>query len=247
MNKLRDIFESLSLTEYNEYDHKEYLKWKRQNITIRGIKSIGSENGGGGMLGLGLYTAHLSNRALAKQYGKVYFALNAIPKNPLITEGLNMWEVWAHKNLYPEGKRTFFETKTIEGAMQSMGYDGIIIKGREMVNFNPPDNVLYFENERELQGYYTDMILNESVGGVRTACNTMSVATFKEGMSLIIGAIGLPEVNPKLWKQISKPLKNWAEADKNINKEIKQMGMSGDSMVDESNTWWASIQSTICI
>jgi hypothetical protein len=34
------------------------------------------------------------------------------------------------------------------------------------------------------------------------------------------------------------PLKKLAEADKNINKEINKMGMSGDSMVDESNTWW---------
>jgi hypothetical protein len=35
---------------------------------------------------------------------------------PLITDGLNMWEIWAHKNLYPEGIVKTFETKTIEGA-----------------------------------------------------------------------------------------------------------------------------------
>lgn len=82
--------------------------------------------------------------------------------------------------------------------------------------------------------------------GTQTACNTMSVATYKEGLNLIINAIGTPEQNPEMWKKIAKPLKNWQEADLMIGQEVKQKGMSGDSMVDESNTWWAAIQSTIC-
>jgi hypothetical protein len=82
--------------------------------------------------------------------------------------------------------------------------------------------------------------------GTQTACNTMSVATYKEGLQLIINAIGSPEQNPKLWNRISKPLHNWQQADIEIGKEVKIDGMSGDSMVDESNTWWAAIQSTIC-
>ena len=151
----------------NEYNHKEYLKWKRKNVTIRGAKEVGQANGGGGMLGLGLYTAPLSNKALAKQYGKVYFVLNAIPKHPLVVDGLNAWEIWAQRNLfgmfndenYPN-QREFFQKTTIEDEMQKRGYDGVIIKGREIVNFSPPDNVLFFENEKQLQMYYEDMIIN---------------------------------------------------------------------------------------
>lgn len=158
---LKEIYEN------NEYDHKAYLKWKRKNVTIRGAKEIGKANGSGGMLGLGLYTAPLGNRALAKQYGKVYFLLNAIPKSPVIVDSLNNWEIWAQKNLfgmfnkdnYPS-QREFFQRTTIEDELTKMGYDGVIIKGREMVNFTPPDNIMYFDNERELQTYYTNMILN---------------------------------------------------------------------------------------
>ena len=82
--------------------------------------------------------------------------------------------------------------------------------------------------------------------GTQTACNTMSVATYKEGLKLIINAIGIPKENPMLWKKIEKPLKNWQVDDLNIGQEVKTGGMSGDSMVDESNTWWAAIQTTIC-
>jgi hypothetical protein len=82
--------------------------------------------------------------------------------------------------------------------------------------------------------------------GTQTACNKMSVATYKEGIKLIIDAIGTPQENPNMWKRISRPLKNWQEEDFKIGQEVKTSGMSGDSMVDESNTWWAAIQSTIC-
>jgi len=82
--------------------------------------------------------------------------------------------------------------------------------------------------------------------GMQKACNTMSVATYKEGLNLIINAIGTPQENPEVWKRIAGPLKNWQEADLSINNQVRDGGMSGDSMVDESNTWWSAIQSTIC-
>lgn len=82
--------------------------------------------------------------------------------------------------------------------------------------------------------------------GTQTACNTMSVATYKEGLQLIINAIGHPNENPQMWKRIEKPLHNWQQEDVSIGQEVKSGGMSGDSMVDESNTWWAAIQTTIC-
>jgi hypothetical protein len=82
--------------------------------------------------------------------------------------------------------------------------------------------------------------------GLETACNTMSVASYKEGIALIINAIGTPEQNPSMWKRIERPIKNWRDVDKLISHEIKTKRMSGDSMVDESNTWWSAVQSTIC-
>jgi hypothetical protein len=82
--------------------------------------------------------------------------------------------------------------------------------------------------------------------GTQILCNKMSVATYDEGIKLIISAIGTPEQNPKIWKRISKPINNWKQEDILIAQEVKEKGMSGDSMVDESNTWWSAIQSTIC-
>jgi len=147
--------------------HENYLKWKRKNVTIRGIKNIGNENEGSAMLGRGLYTAFLSNKDLAKQYGKIYFVVNAMPKNPKVFDTLNRWEIWFYSTLvfnyskakgkdYPD-RRDFSENTTIEDELQKLGYDGIIIKGREMVNFKP-ENVMYFETEAQLQNYYYHMI-----------------------------------------------------------------------------------------
>jgi hypothetical protein len=162
MKKLTDIFETV------EYNHKEYLKWKRKNVSIRGAKNVGQSNGGGGMLGLGLYVAPLGNKALAKQYGTVYFLVGAIPKSPLVVDSLNEWEIWSQRNLFMKystgsfpDQRAFFKQTTVEAEMQEMGYDGVIIKGREMVNYNPTeDDIKYFQNERQLQMYYEDFIIN---------------------------------------------------------------------------------------
>jgi len=162
MKKLKNIFEELIDEEYN---HKEYLKWKRKNVTIRGVSNESRVNGGSAMLGVGLYTAPLGNRALAKEYGKVYFILNAIPKKPFVVDSLNNWEVWSQNNLFMlhsndrfPNQREFYKNTTIEAEMIKMGYDGVIIKGREMVNYTPPDNIIYFKTERELQSYYETLL-----------------------------------------------------------------------------------------
>lgn len=107
--------------------------------------------------------------------------------------------------------------------------------------FNVEDQYMHFLNVNE------QMIDGQNMNhGTQTACNKMSVATYAEGIQLIKAAIGTPEENPMLWKRIAKPLNNWKQANTGIGNEIKTMGMSGDSMVDESNTWWAAIQTTIC-
>lgn len=149
----------------------DYLSWKRKNVTIRGVKEAGEENNAGAMLGRGLYTAFLSNKDLAKQYGKVYFVLGAIPKNPKVFNTLNEWEIWFYNTLvykyskekgseYPD-KRDFTANTTIEDEMQKLGYDGIVIKGREIVNFKPDDNIKYFSNEDQLENYYETVIRKE--------------------------------------------------------------------------------------
>jgi hypothetical protein len=100
--------------------------------------------------------AALSNKQMARQYGKVYFVVNGKPKNPKIFNDLNGFEIWIQNNLFkPHGdSRNFYRVTTLEKEFLKLGYDGILITGREMVNFTPPDDVLYFANENELKEYY---------------------------------------------------------------------------------------------
>ena len=148
---------------------KAYNSWKRKTVALRGISNKpGEHNYAGAMLGRGLYTAALANKALARQYGKVYFVVNARPKNPIVFENLNRWEIWFYANLvipysndpnYPD-KREFFKNNTIEDAVQALGYDGIEIKGREYVNFTPnEDEIRYFDNEDDLIRYYNNAVI----------------------------------------------------------------------------------------
>jgi len=147
----------------NESNH-DYSVWKRKNVTIRGIKEFGKDNEVHGSFGKGLYTVPLSNKSMAKQYGRIYFVVNAIPKSAKIVDSLNNAELWRQKliNDYcvrnnQEYSVKFFESNTsIEKEMTDIGYDGLIIKGREMVNYNP-ENVKYFDNEIELQAYYNSI------------------------------------------------------------------------------------------
>ena len=82
--------------------------------------------------------------------------------------------------------------------------------------------------------------------GVQRLCNTMSVATYAEGMALITAAIGTPEQNPEMWHKIAKPVANWRQDDISIHSQKDTEHMSGDSMVDQSNTWWSAVQSAVC-
>ena len=89
-------------------------------------------------------------------------------------------------------------------------------------------------------------ILNEEFSGGNDICNTMSVKTFEEGYDMLVKYLGYPHENPKAWSLIEQPLGMWKDVTDEIRKEVKYDGMSGDSEVDESNTWWAAIQSTFC-
>jgi len=154
--------ENVNFTTQNSSTAFNYKQWKRKNVTIRGMKEIGKENDASAMLGQGLYSAALSNKDLAKQYGDVYFVVNGKPKNPKKFNTLNDYEIWFYNNLVmqfskEQGKdfpdvRDFNKKTTIDKELQKLGYDGIEIKGREMVNYNPKD-VMYFKTERELENW----------------------------------------------------------------------------------------------
>lgn len=163
MNKLVEIIRE-------EYNHTNYLRWKRQNVTIRGIQEMGKENNGMASFGQGLYTAALSNKELARKYGKVYFVVGAIPKHPKIVNNWNEAEIFIQKVVMLYGKeigiddyfdaKRDFDTKTnVRDEMIKLGYDGLVIRGREMVNYTPDDNnIRYFNNENELMMYYEDIV-----------------------------------------------------------------------------------------
>jgi predicted nucleotidyltransferase len=159
----------------------DYKSWKRKNITLRGVKEVGEENNGGAMLGKGLYSAFLSNKDLAKQYGEVKFVLNGVPKKPKIFNTLNEWEIWFYNTLvfqyskqkgkeHPD-KRDFDASTTIEDEMEKLGFDGIVIKGREMVNYKPK-NVLFFRNENELYNYYEIVVKHDKTVNLNESINT---------------------------------------------------------------------------
>jgi hypothetical protein len=120
--------------------------------------------------GQGLYTAALSNQGLARKYGKVYFVVGAIPKHPKIVNTWNDAEIFIQRvamnygkekgiDDYFDAKRDFDANTNVRDEMLRLGYDGLVIKGREMVNYTPDnDKIRYFENENQLIQYYEDFV-----------------------------------------------------------------------------------------
>lgn len=160
MSDLRKFIRT-TIREYLNENVEEYSKWKRKNVTLRGIKELGKSNEVYGSFGNGLYTVPLSNKTMAKQYGDVYFVVNAIPKIPKIVDSLNNAELvrqklvndFCKKNGVDYSVQYFNDNTSMEKEMLNIGYDGLVIKGREMVNYTPKD-IKYFKTENELQSYY---------------------------------------------------------------------------------------------
>lgn len=128
------------LTESN-FNEAAFRKWKKDNITYRGVKNVGQPNNeyGADALGEGLYS---------------------VPKKPKVFNTLNDWEIWMQYNLlkpYNFSRRRFEAETTIRAEMLKLGYDGVIIKGREMVNYTPED-VKYFANDRQLIDFFENNI-----------------------------------------------------------------------------------------
>jgi hypothetical protein len=143
-----------------------YSKWKRSNVTYRGISSntLTNPNNAGASLGQGLYTAPSSNKEMSKEYGQVYFVVNGRPKNPIKFNSVNEFQIWEQNLMYKElgysRKSEFDKATSINEEIQKKGYDGVEIKGREIVNYNPID-VKYFNTEEQVRRYHED-ISNQS-------------------------------------------------------------------------------------
>lgn len=143
----------------------DFQIWKRKNVTLRGMKEVQKSNGVWGSFGKGLYTVPLGNRSMAKQYGDVYFVVNAIPQKPKIVQGLNgaellrqdLVEEFCEKQGVSPSSSFFNENTSMDVEMLARGFDGLVIKGREMVNY-APKNVRYFKTEDELEQYFNDEV-----------------------------------------------------------------------------------------
>lgn len=161
MDTLRRLVRE-TITDMELQDRKEYLAWKRKNVSLRGVREDGQYNGGGTRFGSGLYTAALSNKSMARGYGMVYYVVNAVPKNPIVFNDTNQAEIWIHNKLMPmyvghdgmPDSRKFYQMTTLEDAIMKLGYDGLMIKGREMVNYDPPKDVRYFKDESQVYSYW---------------------------------------------------------------------------------------------
>lgn len=88
----------------------------------------------------------------------------------------------------------------------------------------------------------------EMNSAMESLCNKMTIGSYSEAIRYVKAATrDMDEVTKtNLIKRIYKPLKNLKYKQNEIDGEIKKYGMSGDSMVDEADTYWHQIQSTLC-
>lgn len=163
-------------------DEADYRKWRRENVTYRGYSGyspLRPNSDETGMIftkfGAGLYSTPISNKSLIKSYGgKTAILVGAKPKKPLVFNSLNEAEIWVQQLMlkvigvksveeWPDNFEEQFRAKTtIEDEVKKLGYDGIIVKGREMVLYDPQDkDVRWFEDERQLETYYDTLVRNQ--------------------------------------------------------------------------------------
>ena len=103
-----------------------YKKWKRANVTYRGMKNTGEPNNVYGSLGNGLYTTPSSNKSWSRTYGTLYFVVNGKPKKPKVFKTLNDWEIWFQCNLiFPYSKKEGKEKK--KWKVKAKGHEQLII------------------------------------------------------------------------------------------------------------------------
>jgi homoserine trans-succinylase len=103
---------------------------------------------------------------MAKGYGDVYLVLNAKPLKPVVVNNVNEAEIYLQglvtdyckKHGQPRSLSYFEDNTSYEEEIMKKGFDGMVIKGREMVNFKPGKNVKYFKTDQELYDYWQDYI-----------------------------------------------------------------------------------------
>lgn len=129
----------------------DFNKWWRRHVSYRGMN--GESGSRGAALGEGLYSAALSNKSMAKEYGEVFFAVNARPIKPVKFNTLNRWEIWI------QGRQQIEKYKgvSIRQIVIAEGYDGVEITGREYCCYNP-ENVRYFKTKEHVKHYYYETI-----------------------------------------------------------------------------------------
>jgi 8-oxo-dGTP pyrophosphatase MutT (NUDIX family) len=196
MSKVSAKMESnINESVINEDANKaQYLKWKRNNVTYRGIKNFGQENNVYGSFGKGLYTVPASNKSMAKTYGSLYFVVNAIPKRPKVVNSLNDAEIFRQTLIdnyckqHNNGKydRGFFDNNTsMDIELLKLGYDGLVIKGREIVNYKPENGkIKYFQTENQLIQYYEDFIQNNN-DSINETLLTEKLANVDEDVNML--------------------------------------------------------------
>jgi hypothetical protein len=84
--------------------------------------------------------------------------------------------------------------------------------------------------------------------GTQTLCNKMTINSYQEAVFYVNKALeGMDKTTKnRIMQKIHVPLENLRQEQNTINSEIKNNGMSGDSIPDEADTYWHQIQSTIC-
>lgn len=82
----------------------------------------------------------------------------------------------------------------------------------------------------------------------QTICNKMTISSYGEALSYVENALRDIEEPKKtmILHKIHAPLENLKHEQIFIDGQKKNDHMSGDSMPDEADTYWAQIQSTIC-
>ena len=82
----------------------------------------------------------------------------------------------------------------------------------------------------------------------QTLCDKLTIDSYQEAVFYVNKALeGMDEMSKgKIMQKIHVPLENLRQEQNTINSEIKNDGMSGDSMPDEADTYWHQIQSIIC-
>lgn len=83
---------------------------------------------------------------------------------------------------------------------------------------------------------------------MQTMCNKLTVNSYNEVLKYVEESLkGVSEENRhKVMQKIHAPLENLKHEEIRLTDEENQLGMTGDSLPDEADTYWHQIQSTIC-